>query len=134
MRLDISMEEQFPALRQNLPALYAGARAVVMPSRYEGFGLPCLEAMACGAPVVAASAGALPETVGDAALLVPPDDAEAFADALVAAACDEAQRTQLVAAGRRRAAMFPWCATAELTDAAIGDLLADGQTTESLAL
>jgi glycosyltransferase involved in cell wall biosynthesis len=110
-----------------LPALYAGARAMIMPSRYEGFGLPCLEAMACGVPVVAASAGALPETVGDAGLLADPDDADGFAEALVGAACDETLRAQLVAAGRRRAAMFPWSATAELTDAVIGDLLEGGR-------
>jgi glycosyltransferase involved in cell wall biosynthesis len=111
---------------EELPALYAGARAVVVPSRYEGFGLPCLEAMACGVPVVAASAGALPEIVGDAALLAGPDDPDGFAEALVAAACDETLRSRLVADGRRRAAMFPWNATAELTDAAIGDLLTGG--------
>ncbi len=108
---------------RELPALYAGARAMVMPSRYEGFGLPCLEAMACGVPVVAASAGALPETVGDAALLADPDDADGFAQAMLAAACDETLRANLIAAGRRRAATFPWSATAELTDAVIGDLL-----------
>ena len=65
-----------------LPGLYAGASAFVLPSRYEGLGLPVLEAMACGTPVVAASAAALPETCGDAAELVDPDDHEGFADAL----------------------------------------------------
>ena len=70
----------------DLPGLYAGARASVMPSLYEGFGIPCIEAMASGTPVVAARRGALPETCGDAALLV---DDDGFADALVAAATDE---------------------------------------------
>ena len=68
-----------------LPGLYAGASAFVLPSRYEGLGLPCLEAMACGTPVVAARAGALPETCGAAAALVDPDDHVGFADALEAA-------------------------------------------------
>jgi glycosyltransferase involved in cell wall biosynthesis len=106
-----------------LPALYAGAVAVAMPSRYEGFGLPCLEAMACGTPVVAAAAGALPETVGDAALLVDPADPDAFADALVAASLEPEVRRPLVEAGVRRAASFTWGRTAELTDATIERLL-----------
>jgi glycosyltransferase involved in cell wall biosynthesis len=106
-----------------LPALYAGARALAMPSRYEGFGLPCLEAMACGTPVVAAAAGALPETVGDAALLVDPVDPGAFSEALVTAARDEPARERLIDAGLRRAAGFTWTRTAELTDATIGGLL-----------
>ena len=109
-----------------LPALYAGARALAMPSRYEGFGLPCLEAMACGTPVVAAGAGALPETVGDAALLVDPEDPDAFSAALVTAASDEQAREPLIEAGLRRAASFTWTRTAELTDATIGGLLCSG--------
>ena len=110
---------------EDLPGLYAGAQALALPSRYEGFGLPCLEAMACGTPVVAAASGALPETVGDAGLLVEPDDAAAFADALVSAAGDEQSHERLAAAGRRRAAEFPWDRTAALTDAAIEPLLAE---------
>lgn len=108
---------------QDLPALYAGARALAMPSRYEGFGLPCLEAMACGTPVVASRCAALPETVGDAGLLVDADDAQAFAEALLAAARDEPLHARLAHAGRERAAAFPWSRTAELTDAVIGRLL-----------
>jgi glycosyltransferase involved in cell wall biosynthesis len=109
-----------------LPGLYAGAVALAMPSGYEGFGLPCLEAMAAGTPVVAASAGALPETCGDAALLVEPSDAGGFADALMAAASDEQVRTRLIEAGRRRAAEFSWARTAKLTDALIGEVIGEG--------
>jgi glycosyltransferase involved in cell wall biosynthesis len=108
---------------RHLPSLYAGARAVVMPSRYEGFGLPCLEAMASGIPVVAARRAALPETVGEGGLLVDPDDPRELVDAVVAAACEEDVRRQLIAAGMRRAAAFSWPRTAALTDAAIGRLL-----------
>jgi glycosyltransferase involved in cell wall biosynthesis len=110
-------------LDRHLPGLYAGALALAMPSRYEGFGLPCLEAMACGTPVVASRSGALPETVGDAGLLVDPDDRDAFAKALLTAACDEPLRERLTLAGRERAAAFPWTRTAELTDATLGRLL-----------
>jgi glycosyltransferase involved in cell wall biosynthesis len=108
---------------EQLPGLYAGALALALPSRYEGFGLPCLEAMACGTPVVAAASGALPETVGDAGLLVAPDDAAAFADAIVAAACDEVVQGRLAEAGVRRAEQFPWHRTATLTDALLAALL-----------
>jgi glycosyltransferase involved in cell wall biosynthesis len=96
----------------DLPGLYAGARAFVLPSRYEGFGLTCLEAMACGTPVVAASRGALPETCGTAALLVDPDDAVALSGAVVTAAMGDAVRRQLHQRGLRRAGAFTWDRTA----------------------
>ncbi len=97
----------------HLPGLYAGARAFVLPSHYEGFGLTCLEAMACGTPVVAARAGALPETCGDAALYADPRDPGELADAITRALGDE----RLRAAGPRRAAAFSWERTARELDA-----------------
>ncbi|MDX6658023.1 MAG: hypothetical protein QOH62_2816 [Solirubrobacteraceae bacterium] len=98
---------------EHLPGLYAGALAFVLPSLYEGFGLTCLEAMACGTPVVAADAGALPETCGGAAILVDPRDPVAIADAVDRAAGDE----RLGAAGVARAAAFSWERTAREVDA-----------------
>jgi glycosyltransferase involved in cell wall biosynthesis len=108
---------------EHLPGLYAGAAAFAMPSLYEGFGLPCLEAMACGTPVVAADRASLPETCGDAALLVDPDDAGAFAQALLTAALEPPARERLITAGLERARSFGWDRTARTMDAAIGELV-----------
>ena len=109
---------------EHLPGLYAGARALVMPSLYEGFGLPCVEAMACGTAVVAADRGALPETCGGAALIVDPGDETALAEAVLAAATDDATRERLAAAGRERAAALSWKRAARSTDELLGRLLA----------
>lgn len=99
----------------DLPALYAGADAVLVPSLYEGFGLPLLEALACGAPVIAAAAGALPEVAGDAALLVDPRDAGAWGAAITHLLSDPDLAARLRAAGPRRAAPFTWTRCAEQT-------------------
>ncbi|HEY2702434.1 MAG TPA: glycosyltransferase family 1 protein [Candidatus Dormibacteraeota bacterium] len=100
-----------------LAALYRGAAAAVLPSRHEGFGLPALEAMACGAPLVAGRAGNLPDLCGDAALLVPPGDARELAGALGAVLGDTAVAARLRVAGPRRAAAFSWRRCAEETAA-----------------
>lgn len=98
-----------------LLAAYRGADALVYHSLNEGFGLPPLEAMALGLPVVAAAAAAVPEVTGDAALLVPPGDAAALAAALRRVVEDGALRETLVRAGRARAAEFSWDRAAERT-------------------
>jgi glycosyltransferase involved in cell wall biosynthesis len=110
----------------DLPGLYAGAQAFVLPSRYEGFGLTCLEAMASGTPVVAADRGALPETCGDAAILVDPDDADALGAAVVRAATETALRQDLRRRGLSRAADFTWDRTAARVNEVLVDLAVRG--------
>jgi glycosyltransferase involved in cell wall biosynthesis len=105
----------------DLPALYAGAAALAMPSLYEGFGLPCIEAMACGTPVVASDRAALPEACGGAALHADPEDPDAFAAALIRAISSERER--LRAAGLERVKTLTWERSANLVDAAVGELL-----------
>jgi len=93
---------------EELPALYSSALGLLMPSPLEGFGLPALEAMACGTPVIAARSGALPEVVGDAGLLVEAYDARQLGETMQRLDQDRALRTVLAAAGMRRAAGFSW--------------------------
>jgi len=95
-----------------LRALYEGALTLLFPSRYEGFGLPPLEAMWCGCPVIAARAGAVPEVCGEAALWFDPDAPEALGEAMATLVNDAARRAALIAAGRARAAGFSWEAAA----------------------
>ena len=94
--------------QDELPNWYNAADLFAYPSRYEGFGLPPLEAMACGTPVVTSNAASLPEVVGDAAIQVAPDDHTALADALVRALTDRALREQMIARGIAQAARFSW--------------------------
>jgi glycosyltransferase involved in cell wall biosynthesis len=89
-------------------SLIAGARLLAYPSLYEGFGLPPLEAMSLGVPVVATTAGAIPEVVGDAAVLVAPRDVPALAEALLVVAKDATTRERLVALGGERVQLFSW--------------------------
>lgn len=92
---------------QYLPALYTGASVLVLPSLSEGFGLPALEAMACGAPVVVSNRGALPEVVGDGAIVVEPESVEAIAVG-IRKALEPATREQRRAQGQFRASQFRW--------------------------
>jgi glycosyltransferase involved in cell wall biosynthesis len=99
----------------DLPLLYSGARFFVLPSLYEGFGMPVLEAMACGAPVICANTSSLPEIAGDAALLFPPGDAAALAQAMSALLSNGDLRRQMTVRGLAQAARFSWETTARQT-------------------
>lgn len=94
-------------------ALLEAAAVLAFPSLYEGFGFPPLEAMGAGVPVVAARAGAVPEVLGDAAMLVAPADADALAEALALVLTDDARRADLIARGRARVEAFSWQRCAE---------------------
>jgi glycosyltransferase involved in cell wall biosynthesis len=107
-----------------LRALYAGAAAFAYPSLYEGFGLPPLEAMAAGAPVLTSNISSLPEVVGDAAVLVDPTNTTAIADGLTRLLTDAPYAAQLRASGRARAATFSWDRTAAETLAAVQTIAA----------
>ena len=123
-RLGVADRVLFPGLVHDpdLPALYAGAAVFVLPSLEEGFGLPALEAMACGAPVVASNRGALPEVVGDAALIVDPDAEAEIAHALARVLSDAPLARDLGSRGRARAPLFAPERTAERVVALLRDV------------
>lgn len=100
--------ELSPLPDDELVRFYGAASAVLVPSRYEGFGLPAIEAMACGAPVIASSSGAHPEIIGGAGLLVPADEPLAWREACLRVHRDEGLRRELAAAGPERAGRFSW--------------------------
>lgn len=104
--------------------LFEGARVLVLPSFNEGFGLPVVEAMAAGVPVVASARGALPEVLGDAGLLVDPDDPDALADAMARMIYDARAAAQASARGLRRSLNFSWRASAEALHAAYDQAIA----------
>jgi glycosyltransferase involved in cell wall biosynthesis len=100
---------------RQLLSLYRGAAALVYPSRYEGFGLPVLEAMACGTPVIASRAASIPEVLGDAGVLLDPDDEPGWAEAIADVVTDEWQKGRMRKAGLTRARSFTWARTAAIT-------------------
>jgi len=98
-----------------LHSLYRCATAFVYPSRYEGFGFPVLEAMACGTPVIASRAASIPELTGDAAILLDPDDDQGWTDAVIRIVTDDELRSEMATRGVARAGLFTWARTARAT-------------------
>jgi glycosyltransferase involved in cell wall biosynthesis len=102
-------------MQQELPLWYNAAELFVYPSRFEGFGLPVLEAMACGTPVITTNVASLPEVAGDAALLVSPDDETQLVEAMRRALGDKSLRQEMVAKGLAQSAEYTWARTAHQT-------------------
>lgn len=107
----------------DLPALYSGARMLALASLYEGFGLPVLEAMACGTPVITSNLSSLPEVGGNAALLVDPRDSGAIHDAILRLETDDATRMRLIKAGYQQAERFSWVRAARQLKSIYDDIL-----------
>lgn len=100
---------------EQLAHFYHAAGVLVTPSKYEGFGLPALEAMHCNCPVIVSNAGSLPEIAGEAGILLDPDDQSAWAEAMARVLTDSALRAEMVGNGRLQATRFTWRKTAEMT-------------------
>jgi glycosyltransferase involved in cell wall biosynthesis len=98
----------------DLPAVYNLAVALIAPSFYEGFGLPALEAMACGVPTIVSDRGSLPEVVGDTGLMIDPDRPDSLVEGMRRILLDDELRCRSAEAGRARAATFTWQRTAEV--------------------
>lgn len=107
---------------ENMPGLYRGALALIFPSLYEGFGLPLIEAMACGTPVLTSNAAALPEVAGDAAILVDPLSQEQVSAGIERLCSDMALRDALIDRGIRQARKFSWDAVAGIVQKVLADL------------
>jgi glycosyltransferase involved in cell wall biosynthesis len=101
--------------QEDLPLVYNLSSLFVYPTLYEGFGLPALEAMACGVPVITTDVSSLPEIVGEAGILVPVNNVEALYGAMIAVLGDEDLRREMINKGIQRAAKFTWEQTAKLT-------------------
>ena len=110
---------------EDLPALYAGAQALLFPSLYEGFGLPVLEAMACGTPVAASNASSVPEVGGDGVLYFDPTDPEEMAGVVARLLRENALREEMARRGQRQAARFSWARAAAETAAVYAAVLSD---------
>jgi glycosyltransferase involved in cell wall biosynthesis len=121
--MDLSDDVRFPGWVEvaHAPALYRGAACAVFPSRYEGFGLPVLEALACGTPLITSNASSLPELAGDAAFTLDPDDVDGLAGAMLACLVDKPLAAELHRRGPQQAAKFTWAQTARETLAAYQD-------------
>ncbi|MBI2560233.1 MAG: glycosyltransferase family 4 protein, partial [Planctomycetes bacterium] len=102
-------------MEKELPLLYNLAKLFVFPSYYEGFGLPPLEAISCGTPVIASNRASLPEVLGESAILIEPDDAEGFAKAMKDVLTDEDLRKQMSQKGIKQSKKFSWEKTAKET-------------------
>jgi glycosyltransferase involved in cell wall biosynthesis len=100
---------------EDLPAIYSAADLFVFPSLYEGFGLPVLEAMACGTPVIASNASSLPEVAGEAGIMIAPHDVRGLAEAMERLLMDKQLRAELRARGLERAKQFTWERAAAMT-------------------